>query len=257
MSDIRRSLLVFSRQVIPLLAAVLLITLANTKLPGQIVETGIVTGVVRDNSGALIQNARVTIRNTATGLANDTTTDAQGLYVSAPLEPGDYTVEIEVAGFRKVAENVRLEVGARAAANAALVVGSETETVEVQATAQLLDTESSSVSNLRTEEAVRDLPLNGRNFAELVGLGAARYRHKRKSQQYPTSSNADRHPLPLTVFAIRRTACCWMELATTKITMAWASSSSPQSMRSGIFRGNNGCRCALWPRKWRHDQPGL
>jgi hypothetical protein len=171
-SDIRRSLLVFSRQVIPLLAAVLLITLANTKLPGQIVETGIVTGVVRDNSGALIQNARVTIRNTATGLANDTTTDAQGLYVSAPLEPGDYTVEIEVAGFRKVAENVRLEVGARAAANATLVVGSETETVEVQATAQLLDTESSSVSNLRTEEAVRDLPLNGRNFAELVGLGA-------------------------------------------------------------------------------------
>jgi hypothetical protein len=171
-SHLSRNFHAFSKQSLLLLTAVLLAVLPAAKLPGQIVETGTVTGVVRDNSGAVVPNARVTVRNTATGLGYDTTTDAQGLYVSPPLTPGDYTVEIEVTGFNKVVENVRLEVGARAAANATLAVGSNTETVEVQATAQLLDTESSSVSNLRTEEAVKDLPLNGRNFAELVGLGA-------------------------------------------------------------------------------------
>jgi hypothetical protein len=105
-------------------------------------------------------------------LTTNTSTDAQGIYVSPPLHPGDYTVQIEVAGFSKVVEKVRLEVGQRVAADATLAVGTTAETVEVQATGELLETESSSVGNLRTEEAVKNLPLNGRNFAELLGLGA-------------------------------------------------------------------------------------
>jgi Carboxypeptidase regulatory-like domain/TonB dependent receptor len=141
-------------------------------LQAQIVETGTITGVVRDNSGAVIPKAQVTIRNTATGLGNSTVTDSQGLYVSPPLDPGDYNVEFAVPGFGKVEEHVRLEVGQRAAADATLVVGQNTQTVTVEATNQLLESETSTVSNLRTEEAVKDLPLNGRNFAELVGLGA-------------------------------------------------------------------------------------
>jgi outer membrane receptor protein involved in Fe transport len=148
---------------------VILITLA---VQAQIVETGIITGEVKDNTGAVIPGAHVTVRNTGTGLATITSADGQGIYVSPPLHPGDYTVEIDVAGFNKVIEKVRLEVGQRAAADATLAVGSNAETIEVQATGQLLDTESSTVGNLRTEEAVKDLPLNGRNFAELLGLGA-------------------------------------------------------------------------------------
>jgi Carboxypeptidase regulatory-like domain len=171
-SSIRSSLQFCAKRLLPLLSAILFAVLTASTLQAQIVETGIVTGVVKDNTGAVIPNARVTVRNVETGLGNNTTTDAQGLYVSPPLAPGNYAVEIDVPGFRKVVENVRLEVGQRAAANATLAVGSNTETVEVQAAGQLLNTESSSVSNLRTEEAVKDLPLNGRNFAELVGLGA-------------------------------------------------------------------------------------
>ncbi|HXM11370.1 MAG TPA: TonB-dependent receptor [Terriglobales bacterium] len=153
--------------------AVLVAMLAATfALAAQIVETGTITGVVRDNSGAVIAKAQVTIRNTATGLANNTATDAQGLFVSPPLNPGDYTVEFEAPGFGKVREQVRLEVGQRAAADATLTVGQNTQTVTVEATHELLESETSTVSNLRTEEAVKDLPLNGRNFAELVGLGA-------------------------------------------------------------------------------------
>jgi hypothetical protein len=171
-SSVRLSLQFCTKRILPVLSAILFTVLIVSTLQAQIVETGTITGVVKDDTGAVVSNARVAVRNVETGLGNNTTTDAQGLYVSPPLTPGDYAVEIEVTGFRKVVEKVRLEVGQRAAANATLVVGTNEETVEVQATSALLDTESSSVSNLRTEEAVRDLPLNGRNFAELVGLGA-------------------------------------------------------------------------------------
>ena len=142
-------------------------------LRAQIVETGTITGVVRDNSGAVIAKAQVNIRNAATGLTSSTVTDSQGLYVSPPLDPGDYTVKFESTGFGKVQEHVRLEVGQRAAADAVLAVGNaDTQTVTVEATNELLESETSTVSNLRSEEAVKDLPLNGRNFAELLGLGA-------------------------------------------------------------------------------------
>lgn len=138
----------------------------------QIVETGTITGVVRDNSGAVIAGAQVKIKNNATGIVNSTVTDSQGIYVSPPTDPGDYTVEFQAAGFGKVEEHVRLEVGQRVAVDAVLSVGQNTQTVTVEATSQLLESETSTVSNLRTEEAVKDLPLNGRNFAELLGLGA-------------------------------------------------------------------------------------
>ncbi|WP_180540247.1 TonB-dependent receptor, partial [Nevskia soli] len=138
----------------------------------QIVETGTITGVVRDPSGAVIARAQITIQNVATGVTTNLDTDSDGLYVSPPLKPGDYSVNFEAPGFGKVQEKVRLEVGQRVAADAALQVGNASTTVTVEATNSLLETESSTVSNLRTEEAVKDLPLNGRNFAELVGLGA-------------------------------------------------------------------------------------
>ncbi len=146
--------------------------LLASSLHGQIVETGIITGVVKDNTGAVIPGANVTLRSSATGVTTTLSADGQGIYVSPPLQPGDYTAEIDVAGFKKTIEKVRLEVGQRVEADAALAVGSNAETIEVQATSELLETESSSVSNLRTEQAVRDLPLNGRNFSELFSLGA-------------------------------------------------------------------------------------
>ena len=150
----------------------LLLGVALPAVRAQIVETGTITGVVHDNSGAVISTAQVTIRNTATELANNTVTDSQGIYVSPPLPPGDYNVTFEAAGFGKLQEHVRLEVSQRVAADATLSVGENSQTVTVEATAQLLESETSTVSNLRTEEEVKDLPLNGRNFAELLGLGA-------------------------------------------------------------------------------------
>jgi outer membrane receptor protein involved in Fe transport len=150
----------------------LAVCLMFATLQAQIVETGNITGVVRDNSGAVVVRAQVNLRNAATGLTSGTATDSQGLYVSPPLTPGDYVVEFQASGFGTVQQHLRLEVGQRAAVDAVLVVGQTTQTVTVEATNQLLESETSTVSNLRTEEAVKDLPLNGRNFAELLGLGA-------------------------------------------------------------------------------------
>jgi len=160
------------KQNLSRLLLALFVLIAASALHAQIVETGVVTGEVKDNAGAVIPNAHVTVRNTGTGVTTLTSTDAQGIYVSPPLHPGDYTVQIDVPGFRKEVETVRLEVGQRVAADATLVVGTAAETVEVQASGELLETETSSVGNLRTEEAVRNLPLNGRNFNELFSLGA-------------------------------------------------------------------------------------
>ena len=172
MNAVHFSIRNFVKQNLHALLAALFVFAAVSAVPAQIVETGVITGVVKDNSGAVVVKAHVTVRNTDTGLSSNTSTDAQGLYVSPPLNPGNYDIEVDVPGFTKVVEHVRLEVGQRATADIALAVGANAETIEVQDTGAVLDTESSSVSNLRTEEAVRDLPLNGRNFNELFSLGA-------------------------------------------------------------------------------------
>jgi hypothetical protein len=154
------------------LLAALFAALMTAALSAQIVENGVITGVVRDSAGAVVVKANVTVLNAGTGLASRTITDSQGLYVSPPLNPGDYNVEVEAPSFSKVIEHARVEVGQRLAVDVVLATGAAAETIEVQDTAAVLETESSTVSNLRTEQAVRDLPLNGRNFAELIGLGA-------------------------------------------------------------------------------------
>ena len=166
------SLRILVKRNLSLLLTALFVLGAASALHAQIVETGVITGVVKDHTGAVIPNAHVSLQNTGTGLTTNSTTDSQGIYVSPPLHPGDYKVVVESPGFSKIEEHVRLEVGQRVSADAALAIGAAAETIEVQTNSELLETESSSVSNLRSEEAVKDLPLNGRNFNELFSLGA-------------------------------------------------------------------------------------
>jgi hypothetical protein len=167
------------------LFALMFILAAAVGVQAQVLETGTITGVVRDNGGALIPKAHVKVQNAGTGLTTTTETDSQGIFVTPPLHPGDYNVVVEAPGFKSTVEHVRLEVGQRLAVNASLAVGSTTETVEVQSSGDTLDTESSSVGNLRSEEAVQNLPLNGRNFNELFGLGAGAIPTTTQSQNIP------------------------------------------------------------------------
>lgn len=146
---------------------------AALSLQAQIVDKGVITGQVKDSSGSVIGNARVSLYNIATDITTEINSNAQGLFVSPPLSSGNYDVEVKAEGFKTAHQELRLEVGQRISTNILLEVGDTAETVEVEADASVvLQTESSSIENLRTEEAVRDLPLNGRSFAGLVGLGA-------------------------------------------------------------------------------------
>ena len=156
-----------------LLLTLTLLVLAGIIAHGQVVEKGVITGLVSDSTGAIVSGVQVSLYNMATDLTTETTTNGQGLFVSPPLDPGDYDIQVKASGFKTVHQSFRLEVGQRASANITLPIGSSSETVEVADTNQeILQTESATIENLRTEQAVRDLPLNGRNFNELFSLGA-------------------------------------------------------------------------------------
>ena len=137
------------------------------------VETGTISGLVRDASGGAIPAAPVILKDELTGLATQLLTNQAGLYVSPPLRTGSYQVEVRAKGFDVAARRVQLDVSNRLEVDFDLAVGSVTETVSVTEMASVLQTETSTLSNLRTEKAIQDLPLNSRNFAQLITLSTS------------------------------------------------------------------------------------
>ena len=158
------------RRFISLLAIALFVLTAH-RISAQ-VEKGVITGTVKESTGSVVDGAQVTLQNEATGRPTVTSTNREGIYVSPPLSPGDYDVRITASGFAGSVQHVRLAVGQRLSVDAILSIGPSSESVEVQSSTIQFDTDTATVSNLRSEEAVHNLPLNGRNFAELLGLGA-------------------------------------------------------------------------------------
>jgi carboxypeptidase family protein len=132
--------------------------------------SGTITGTISDASGAVISNAQVTVTSQATKLTTASHTNESGRYQSPPLEPGPYRIVVEQSGFKRTEMAVQLEVGQRLVADFALQVGDNTQQLTVIATAPLVASESSSLTNVRTQKAVNDLPLNVRNFAFLITL---------------------------------------------------------------------------------------
>ncbi|MBI4873495.1 MAG: TonB-dependent receptor [Acidobacteria bacterium] len=135
-------------------------------------DTATLAGTVHDPTGAVVAGASVALRSQGTGLTQRVETNELGQYVSPPLRPGDYRVTVEKPGFRRAVSEVALSVGSRTALNFRLQLGAVEEQVTVEATAALIESESSTVGNLRTETEVRNLPLNTRNFSQLIGLAA-------------------------------------------------------------------------------------
>jgi len=144
---------------------------AGLSLEAQ-VDTSNISGTIRDASAAAVPKARVFLRGELTGISVEVATNETGLYVSPPLRSGIYIVEVEAQGFERAARRVQLEVSQRVAIDFDLTVGAVTQTVEIKEAVALLQTETSTLSNLRTERAIKDLPLNSRNFAQLIGLAA-------------------------------------------------------------------------------------
>jgi hypothetical protein len=135
------------------------------------VTTGTIVGTVRDPSGAAVPGATVVLTDRDKGTSQTVSTDAQGSYVAPFLIPGTYEVTVEITGFRKhVRRGVVLQVNQRARVDVSLELGGMAETTEVVALAPLTRTDSAEVGEVIEERAVRELPLNGRNFATLVYL---------------------------------------------------------------------------------------
>lgn len=133
--------------------------------------TGEIVGTVTDNTGGVLASARVTAKNLATGLTRSAATNASGDYAFSLLPVGSYSVTVEVPGFKMFAyPSIPVATGDRARVDAQMQVGAVTETLEVQAEAAALETDSSTVGALVTNRAVEDLPVNGRNAIRLVQL---------------------------------------------------------------------------------------
>src|SRR6185295_3609884 len=138
---------------------------------GAQVTTGTIVGAVSDSGGASVPGATVTITEANKGTASTVTTDGTGSYHAPFLIPGTYEVAFEAAGFRKlVRKGVVLQVNERARVDATLEVGTFSEATEVTALAPLTRSGSAELGEVIEERAVRELPLNGRNFATLVYL---------------------------------------------------------------------------------------
>jgi len=134
-------------------------------------STASLSGIVRDPSGALVPKGKVVLRNVATAVEHTTTTNGAGAYLFLDITPGSYVVSASVPGFveQRVPE-FTLAVGQAATIDFALAVGSQTEVVTVHGATLQLDTASANLGLVVGTKQVNDLPLNGRDFTQLLTL---------------------------------------------------------------------------------------
>lgn len=157
----------FSNRV-PIAVVFLFACLSHAQVP-----SAVLTGVVKDPSGALVPNVQVVATNTATNLSRKAVTDESGTYRIPALNPGPYRVDAEAAGFKKsTISGLVLEVGQQSRVDVELQVGEVSQTMEVAARGTLVNTESNLIGGVINESRVLSLPLNGRNFMELTTLTA-------------------------------------------------------------------------------------
>src|SRR5713226_4018071 len=132
---------------------------------------GKITGEVKDQSGAVAPNASLTVTNTATNVSRNTRTNEAGIYSFPDLVPGPYQVKVEAPGFQPmVRSNIELQVQQTARIDFTLTVGQATQTIEVSGAVQLLTTENATVGTVIEEKRITEMPLNGRDFLQLVAL---------------------------------------------------------------------------------------
>jgi len=131
----------------------------------------VIGGTVRDASGAVVQGAAVTVRHTETGLTRAAVTDVDGSYSVPTLPVGAYEITAQKPGFRaELVRGIELVVAQEAVVNLTLQVGNVELQVTVTGEAPLVNTTLASTSGLITESQVKDMPLNGRSFDQLLTL---------------------------------------------------------------------------------------
>jgi Carboxypeptidase regulatory-like domain len=166
MRDVQKSLI---GRLLVIFAVVLLLGLT---LPTALAQTqGRITGRVSDSSGAVIVGAKVTIENRGTQVKRTLDTNSSGDYVAPGLEPGLYSIAVEAPNFKKmVRERVQIEVANDLRIDFQLTPGAATETLEVKDEAPLVDATTSTLNGVLSNKAINELPLQGRDFQNLLAL---------------------------------------------------------------------------------------
>src|SRR5262245_17531303 len=162
-----------SRTII--LTTIMLLAAAHLHAQGA---TAAISGTVLDPTGAAIPGASITVKNVGTAFTRTVISDDQGRYVAPELPIGEYEVQASLAGFQTVVRRgISLTVGSRPVVDLQLPIGQAAATVSVTGRGRPVETTSSSVSSLVNETQMRELPLNGRNFEQLILLapGALSY----------------------------------------------------------------------------------
>src|SRR5207245_9665968 len=134
--------------------------------------------IVTYQSGAIITVVTVTIRDVDRGTTRSLLTDEAGLYNAPNLLPGTYTIRVELSGFASAERpNIKLEVGQDIRVDLSLRPGQQNELVTVQAESPLIETNNAELGGTIANAAINDLPLNGRNFENLLDLrpGVSKY----------------------------------------------------------------------------------
>ena len=152
------------------LALAILVVLISAGLALAQSDLGTISGYVKDPTGAVVPNAKVTVTN-PTGLTRTTTTNESGFYTITNIPPANYTLTVDAPGFKKFeTSNNKLDPSGSLAIDVNLTVGAATETVEVSASASQLQTETATVQQNVTRQQVDALELNGRNPINMAAL---------------------------------------------------------------------------------------
>jgi len=158
------------RKAIPVAGLGLVALLISAPLFSQ-ANLASIQGSVTDQSGAAIVGASVTVTDVARGVTRTLTTDEAGVYNAAALVPGTKTIRVDFAGFKSIERtNVVLEVGESVRVDFSLQPGTVAQTVTVETTVPLTDTSNAELGGTLTNQTINDLPLNGRNYINLLTL---------------------------------------------------------------------------------------
>ena len=130
------------------------------------------TGIVTDQTGAVVPDAKIVITDPATGITKTTVSGATGLYDISGLNPANYNLKVTAKGFQSYAQNgIVVNVSATARVDIKLTVGAEEQTVTVEADSLAVQADSNVVSTLISSEQISEIATENRNFAALAALG--------------------------------------------------------------------------------------
>jgi hypothetical protein len=147
-----------------------LIPLAQTCL-AQTAGTGALTGTITDNNNALVAGVKVAVTNEATSESRTVVTGPDGQYRIPLLPPGSYRIETGRSGFKTATRSgISVVITETITLNIELEVGATTDSVTVQSTAEIVQTEASALGRVVDQKAVENLPLVSRNYTQIIGL---------------------------------------------------------------------------------------